>query len=129
LIVGSGVDVVEIARVERALARPGERFARRVFTPAEIGDCRRFARPGPHFALRFAAKEAALKALASGWGGGVGWRDVEVACDGTPERVRLRLHGRAAELARARGPTVAHLALSRSRSHALALVLLERAGA
>jgi holo-[acyl-carrier protein] synthase len=126
LIVGSGVDVVEIARVERALARPGERFARRVFTPAEIGDCRRHARPGPHFALRFAAKEAALKALGSGWGRGVGWQDVEVARDGAPEAVRLRLHGRAAELAQARGSAVAHLALARSRSHALAVVLLER---
>jgi holo-[acyl-carrier protein] synthase len=127
VIVGSGVDVVEIARLERVLARPGERFARRVFTAGEIEDCLRRGRPGPHFALRFAAKEAALKALGTGWGGGVGWRDVEVETDGAPGRVRLRLHGRAAELARERGRAVAHLAVAHCRSHALAIVLLEAA--
>lgn len=124
MIVGSGIDVIEIARVARALERHGERFASRVFTAAERADCRRFARSEPHFALRFAAKEAVMKAVGTGFARGVRWADIEVwAADGVPPE--LRLHGRVAEIARERGGTRLHLALSRSRTVALAVVLLE----
>jgi holo-[acyl-carrier protein] synthase len=125
VIVGSGVDVVEIGRIERALARAGERFAARVFTPAELADCRRHRAPARHFALRFAAKEAAMKALGTGWGGGVGWHDVEVVRDAAGGGPLLRLHGGAAERARASCGLLPRLALGCSRSHALAVVLLE----
>jgi len=134
VIVGSGIDVIEIARVERALARSGERFERRVFTEAEIRACRAFQRPANHFALRFAAKEAALKALGTGWGRGVRWTDIETRVSAGPFATappELRLHGRGVELARslcgsASGPAPRPvLALSRSRTHAVAMVILE----
>ncbi len=126
MIVGSGIDVVEIARVERALQRSGERFVRRVFAASEIRDCRARRRCGPHFAVRFAAKEAVMKALGTGWAGGVRWVDIETICEpgAGPDQLALRLHGRVAELAAQRNARP-HLAVSRTRSHALALVLLE----
>jgi len=126
LIVGTGIDVVEIARVESALRRSGERFARRVFAGSEIADCRSRRRAGPHFALRFAVKEAVMKALGTGWGRGVRWVDIETvsASSGSSEALSLRLHGRAAELAAASSAR-AHLAVSRTRSHAMAFVLFE----
>ena len=124
MIVGSGIDVVEIARVERALARSQGRFEARVFTPEEQAYCRRFARPGPHFALRFAAKEAVMKAVGTGWARGVRWADIEVVRDATGAS-SVRLHGAVGTIAASRGALRAHLALSRSRSHAVAVVLLE----
>lgn len=129
MIVGSGIDVIEIARIERALARSGERFERRVFAPAEIAFCRRFGRPGPHFALRFAAKEAVMKAAGTGWARGVRWVDIETTAPagGSGAALGLRLHGRVAEIARTRGASALHLAVSRTRSHAVAFVLLEGA--
>jgi holo-[acyl-carrier protein] synthase len=124
MILGSGIDVVEIARVERALARDHGRFAARVFTARERAFCERFARPAPHFALRFAAKEAVMKAVGTGWARGVRWADIEVVPDATGGPA-LELHGAVAALAARRGTARAHLAFSRSRSHALAVVLLE----
>lgn len=127
MILGSGVDVIEIARVERALAERGERFAQRVFTPREIAACRRSRRPSLHFALRFAAKEAAMKAVGTGWGGGVRWVDVEtVSSEGRPSSrvLGLSLHGRVGELTA--GANL-HLAVTSSRAHALAVVVLEGA--
>ncbi len=126
MIVGSGIDVVEIARVARALERHGERFAARVFTAGERATCSGAARPAPHFALRFAAKEAVMKAVGTGWARGVRWADIEVVLGSEPGLAPvLRLHGRVAELAASRGGARLHLALSRSRSHAMAIVLLE----
>jgi holo-[acyl-carrier protein] synthase len=126
VILGSGVDVIEIARLERALAERGEHFEQRVFTPQEIAACRCSRRPSLHFALRFAAKEAAMKAVGTGWGGGVRWVDVEtVSSEGRPpsRTLGLSLHGRAGELA---AGARLHLAVTHSRSHALAVVVLER---
>lgn len=116
MIVGSGVDVVEISRIERAIERRGEAFERRVYTAREMRACREARRPGRAFALCFAAKEAALKAVGTGWGQGVDFRDVEVVGD------RIVLHGPAA--ARAAGART-HLALTADRHRALALVVLE----
>ncbi len=126
MIVGTGIDVIEITRVERALRRSGERFARRVFAGSEILDCRSRRRSGPHFAMRFAAKEAVMKALGTGWAGGVRWVDIEIVSESSesPDRLSLRLHGRVAELAAERNAHP-YLAVSRTRSHALAFVLFE----
>jgi holo-[acyl-carrier protein] synthase len=126
LIVGTGVDVIEIARIERALRRSGERFARRVFARAEIDACRERRLAGPHFAVRFAAKEAVMKALGTGWAAGVRWVDIETVAEAgdSPEQLSLRLHGRVADLV-AEHDALAYLAVSRTRSHALAMVLLE----
>ena len=126
MIVGTGIDVIEIARVERALRRSGHRFERRVFARSEIAECRSRRRAGLHFALRFVVKEAVMKALGTGWARGVRWVDIETVSEsgGNPQHLSLRLHGRAAELAAA-SSAHAHLAVSHTRSHAMALVLFE----
>jgi holo-[acyl-carrier protein] synthase len=124
LIVGSGIDIVEVARIEALLRRRGGRFRERVFTERERADCDRRARSGPHFALRFAAKEAGMKAVGTGWRRGVGWRDFEVieAAGG----LELRLSGRALEFAHERGGDRVWLAASTPRTHAVCEVVLER---
>lgn len=80
-IVGTGIDLVGIERFRRALERHGDRFLERVFTPRERDECASRADPARHLAARFAAKEAVFKALGTGWGRGVGWRDAEVISD------------------------------------------------
>ena len=126
MIVGTGIDVIEITRVERALRRSGERFVRRVFAESEIGDCRSRRRSESHFAVRFAAKEAVMKALGTGWAGGVRWVDIETVSESGkgPNNLSLRLHGRVAELAAERNARP-YLAVSCTRSHAMAFVLFE----
>ena len=123
MIVGSGIDIVEIARIERALERRGERFRQRIFTERERSDCERRARSGPHFALRFAAKEAGMKAIGTGWRRGVAWRDFEVI-EGSGG-LEIRLSGRASEFAAARQGDRAWLGASVTRTHAVAQVVLE----
>jgi holo-[acyl-carrier protein] synthase len=127
VIVGSGIDVIEIARIERALSRGGDRFARRVFTPREIADCSARRRPELHFAVRFAAKEAVMKAVGTGWGQGVRWVDIEVVPSpaGAGPELGLLLRGRVAEHAARFGGTRSHLAVARSRTHAFAVVVME----
>ena len=125
MIVGSGIDVIEVARIERALERHGERFAERVFTRREIAECRRHRRSAPHFAVRFAAKEAAMKAVGTGWARGVRWVDIETVPSPGSAALRLELHRDVADHARRLGATRPHLGVARSRLHALAVVMLE----
>jgi len=119
--VSVGVDIVEIERIARTLARFGERFLRRVYTDAEIVYCR--GKPS-RLAARFAAKEAVAKALGVGifWHEGVYWRDVEVVRDhrGKPG---IRLYGSALERAREEGLAHWALSLSHSREYAVAMVV------
>lgn len=122
MILGLGTDLVAIGRVEAVLARYGERFLDRVFTPGERRDCLGRARPAPHLAARLAAKEAAMKALGSGWGLGVRWQDVEVRSAGaTPPS--LQLTGAARTQAEARGIRQAMVSLSHDGEYALAVVV------
>lgn len=114
---GIGVDMLEIARMERVLERRPN-FARRVFTEEERAYCDRSARPAEHYAARFAAREAVVKALGTGFSEGVGFRDVSVARDESG-RPRAVLSGRAAEIARERG--VREIALSISHTHDVAV--------
>ncbi len=120
-----GIDLIEISRIERVLARHGERFLERVFTPAEISYTRRNV---PELAARFAAKEAVSKALGIGVRllsrDGVGWQEVEVLGDqrGRPE---VHLHGRAAERAVALGLEEWAISLSHSRDYAVAFVVAQ----
>ena len=120
---GVGVDLVRIPRMRRTIARWDDRFLRRVFTEQEIDDCRSRRDPAPHFAARFAAKEAGMKALGTGLRLGVTWRDLEVrrAPDQAPT---LELHGRTRELGLARGGRRMLLSLSHDGDYALAHALL-----
>jgi holo-[acyl-carrier protein] synthase len=106
------------------LARRGERFRNRVFTEGEIAYCEGCASRLESYAARFAAKEAAMKALGTGWGGGVGWRDIEVvrADTGAPS---IKLRGRALERMREMGAQKIHLSLTHSRDVAAAQIILE----
>ena len=124
MIVAIGIDIIEVARIREVLLRT-PRFRERVFTPAERAYCDSRAVAAQHYAARFAAKEAALKALQTGWRGGIGWQDVEVASreSGAPY---LILHGPVLELLNSSGATAAHLSLSHTTEHAIAQVVLER---
>jgi holo-[acyl-carrier protein] synthase len=124
MIVGTGVDIVEVGRIRRAIDRHGNAFLRRVFTEREAQYCRRCAHPEQRFAARFAAKEAALKALGVGWAQGAQFLQIEVSNNalGAPA---LRFSGRALELSRELGVTRVHVSLSHHRDFAIAHVLLE----
>lgn len=124
MIVGSGVDLCEVSRVEQAIARHGERFVARVFTPLEIAYANRKANRFERFAARFAAKEAAMKAIGTGWRGGITWQDFEVT--NLPSgRPTLQFHGRAAEVAKSLGVQNIALSLTHTREQAMAIVILE----
>jgi len=124
MIVGTGVDIVETLRIAQALKRHGERFSKRVYTPAEIAYCERFKNQAERYAARFAAKEAAFKALGTGWRDGVRWLDVEVTHlpSGKPELV---LTGRAQELARELGVKCTAVSISHSDRYVVAQVIFE----
>jgi holo-[acyl-carrier protein] synthase len=117
-LAGVGVDIVEIARMEKILART-PRFARRVFTDEEREYCERSARPAAHYACRFAAREATLKALGCGFGKGVSYSDVSVAADASG-RPQVVLSGRVAELAQEKGVLSVAISLSFTRDMAVA---------
>jgi len=124
MIVGSGIDIAEVARIRESIERFGERFLERIFTPGEILYCDSKANRFERYAARFAAKEAAMKALGTGWNHGVRWRDCEVARlpGGRPT---IQFHGKAAEFASKLGAKNAALSLSHTREQAIAQVILE----
>ncbi|HEY7096594.1 MAG TPA: holo-[acyl-carrier-protein] synthase [Terriglobales bacterium] len=124
MIVGTGIDIAEVPRIAEAINRYGDRFLHRVFTEAEIHYCDTKANRIERYAARFAAKEAGMKALGTGWNYGVRWRDVEV-CRQPGGRPTIAFHGKAAEFAAKLG--VAHVALSltHTETQALAQVILE----
>ena len=124
MIVGIGVDIVEIEKLRLAMVRRGDRLRNRAFTPLEIEYCEERANQYQHYAARFAAKEAAFKAIGTGWREGVGWHDAEVrnALSGKPS---LFLSGRALELAHHRGALHFWLSLSHTDRYAVAQVVLE----
>lgn len=121
-ILGLGIDLVEIARFRELLDNHSERFLERCFTPGEQAYQRGSRRYHEHLAARFAAKEAALKALGTGLANGVAWTDIEVCTEpeGGPS---LRVGGRASELAAARGISCWHVSLSHTEANAIAIVL------
>ena len=123
-IIGSGLDATEIARIAAAIERFGDRFVRRVYTDGEVAYCRRRRDAASSFAARFAAKEAAMKALGTGHSRGVFWRGIEVVRHGGPPQ--LRFHGGAKARCAAMGATGSLLTLTHSRELAIAHVLLLR---
>jgi holo-[acyl-carrier protein] synthase len=124
MIVGTGIDIAEVPRIAEAIRRHGERFLRRVFTEGEIAYCDSKANRIERFAARFAAKEAAMKALGTGWNHGVRWRDVEV-CRQPGGRPTIAFHGKAAEFAARLGALHVALSLSHTAAQAIAQVILE----
>ena len=127
MVLGIGVDIVEVARVQKALEKHGDRIENRVFTAEERSDCADRVDRALALAARFAAKEACLKALGTGWAGGLSFRQVEVWRDASG-RPSLRLHGRAAETAAELGVTATYLSMSHQPSVAVAVVVLEGEG-
>jgi holo-[acyl-carrier protein] synthase len=125
LIFGVGIDIIEVSRIEKQLSRGDDRFQRRLFTDREIAYCERKKFKGLHFAARFAAKEAFLKALGTGLSGGLSWKDVEVVNNeaGMPT---LRLNGKARLLADELGLTGLHVSLTHVKDTAAAVVIIEK---
>lgn len=121
-VLGHGVDIVEIARIERTLNDHSERFLERCFTEAERAYAQQSKRRTEHLAARFAAKEAVMKALGTGWAEGVGWTDIEVGKEAGGKPVVV-LHGDALELARRKGVREWHLSLSHTETAAIASVI------
>ncbi len=124
MIVGTGVDLAEVARIRASFERFGERFRERIFTPAEIAYVERKANRFERYAARFAAKEAGMKAIGTGWKRGVTWRDFEVANlpSGKPT---LRFHGVAARVAETLGVRNVSLSMTHTADMAMAQVILE----
>ncbi len=124
MIVGLGVDIAEVNRIEAAIARHGRAFIDRVFTPAEIQYCERHRNRFERYAGRFAAKEAAMKALGTGWTSGVRWVDIEVTRLPSGQPV-LTLHGATREHAERMGVRRTSLSIAHSGNMALAEVIFE----
>ena len=126
-ILGHGIDIVETARVKHLVDEHGQRFLDRVFTPAEQEYCQKNPkRYFEHLAGRFAAKEAVLKVLGTGWRGGIAWTDVEVVKDPSGQP-RVQLDGECARVAAALGIVRWHLSISHIETHATASAIGLRA--
>ena len=124
MILGTGVDLAEVARIREAIRRYGERFIRRIYTDGEIAYVERKANRFERYAGRFAAKEAGMKAIGTGWKRGVRWQDFEVS--NLPSgRPTLRLHGEAARVAEAMGVKIISLSITHTADLGMAHVILE----
>ncbi|NIO00838.1 MAG: holo-[acyl-carrier-protein] synthase [Candidatus Latescibacteria bacterium] len=124
MIKGIGIDTIEISRIDRIFHEYGDRFLAKVFTPWEQEYARRWKAPDARLAARFAAKEACMKALGTGWSRGVRWKDIEIirGAGGQPE---LSLHGEAKKRLLELQAEKAHLTITHSREYATAVVILE----
>src|SRR5215471_14733230 len=124
MITGIGIDVIQNDRIRESVQKFGERFLNRIYTEGEIGYCKKCANPEIHYAARFAAKEAAFKALGTGWAAGVKWKDIEVErlASGKPE---LLLYGEALAKATSLGAKRFHVSLTHDQLVSCAVVILE----
>ncbi|MCX6638163.1 MAG: holo-[acyl-carrier-protein] synthase [Acidobacteria bacterium] len=124
MILGTGIDLAEVPRVRAAIERHGRRFIERIYTPAEIAYVERKANRYERYAARFAAKEAGMKAIGTGWRHGVRWQDFEVV--NLPSgRPTLKLHGVAARVAERLGVRAISLSLTHTAQQGMAFVILE----
>jgi holo-[acyl-carrier protein] synthase len=124
MIIGSGIDLVEIERIQQSMDRFGQRFLNRIFTPAEQAYCLRKRNAAESLAARFAAKEAGAKALGTGISRGVNWLEIEVVRD-PGGRPGIQFHGRAAEFASRLGVVHAALSITHTSTLSMASVVLE----
>lgn len=124
MILGIGIDLIEVARIQASYEKFGDRFVSRILHPNEISYCLSHRVPGPFLAARFAAKEAISKAFGTGIGAELGWRDMEVAKKPSGEPYVI-MHDRGQELLKARGARAIHISLSHTQEHATAIAILE----
>ena len=129
MIAGLGIDLIEVARFEREVARHGDGVINELFTPSEIVACRRARDPFPAYAIRFAAKEALFKALGTGKVGRMAWSNIEVAWPGGQARASMTLTGETAAVAEEMGVTALHASLACTRTLAVAWVVVAGADA
>jgi holo-[acyl-carrier protein] synthase len=124
MILGTGIDIIEVDRIAAAHAKFGERFLTRILRPGELEYCLSHKNPAPFLAARFAAKEAISKAFGTGIGAELGWQDMEVRRRATGEPYVV-FHDKGAELLQQRGGRLVHLSLSHTEKHATAVAILE----
>ncbi len=124
MIIGTGLDIIEIERIKNSIDRFEGKFEERIFTSDEIGYCRARSNPFPHFAGRFAAKEAVMKSLGTGMAEGIRWKDMEVLSldSGKPE---LKLTGKSKDLAESKNIKHIHISISHDRNYAVAHAIAE----
>ncbi len=126
-ILGVGIDIVECLRIAQMIERHGELFITRVYTDAEIEYCTARKAATQHYAGRWAAKEAVLKAIGTGWRRGIGWRDIEI-CNNRAGAPTVKLRGGAKDVMDRAGIQRMHVSISHCRSHAVAYVVAEGVG-
>lgn len=124
MILGIGIDLVEVERIKGACERFGERFLHRILRPDELAYCLSHKSMAPHVAARFAAKEAISKAFGTGIGRHLSWLDMEILRKDSGEPFVV-LHGAGASLLRERGASKVHVSLSHTQGHATAIALIE----
>ncbi len=125
MIVGTGIDMVEVSRIEASYHEFGERLLNRILHPDEISYCLSYSNPAPFLAARFAAKEAISKAFGTGIGADLGWQDMEIRRKESGEPYVI-LHDKGAALMKKRGAQIIHLSISHTAQHAIAMAILER---
>jgi len=124
MILGTGIDIIEVERIKASHEKFGERFINRILRPGEIAYCLGHRNPAPFLAARFAAKEAISKAFGTGIGKHLGWQDMEVGRKESGEPFVI-LHGAGSRLLEARGARIVHLSLSHTAIYAAAVAILE----
>ena len=124
MILGTGIDIIEVARIQASYEKFGERFINRILRPAEIAYCLSHRKPAPFLAARFAAKEAISKAFGTGIGQYLGWQDMEVGREESGKPFVI-LHDGGVALLRERGGRIVHLSLSHTANYAAAIAVLE----
>ncbi len=124
MILGTGIDIIEVARIASSFEKFGERFVNRILLPDEIAYCRSHKNPAPFLAVRFAAKEAVSKAFGTGIGAQLGWQDIEIRRKDSGEPFVV-LHGKGRELLAAHGAKQMHVSLSHTEHYAAATAILE----
>ena len=124
MILGTGIDIIEVSRIAASFEKFGERFVNRILTPDEIKYSLGHRQPAPFLAVRFAAKEAVSKAFGTGIGAELGWQDIEIRRKESGEPYVV-LHGKGKELFDTRGATKLHVSLSHTQHYAAATAILE----
>jgi holo-[acyl-carrier protein] synthase len=127
MILGTGIDIIEVARIEASHQKFGERFLNRILRPGEIRYCLAHKKPGPHLAARFAAKEAISKAFGTGIGAQLGWLDMEIERKPSGEPF-VTLHGNGIKLLESRRARAVLISLSHTENYAAAVAILESLG-